>query len=101
MRMSEYMEELLHRLNEIDPDLASDIREEYWYEMAQARGEAKVSRAKAHLQDMMELYDDPTGQDLECPAVENAARDYIDAQNELIRETDPDRYSEMKYMGLL
>lgn len=95
------MEDLLYRINELDPDLAADVREEFWYEIAKAEGEKRVFDAKCHLQDTMALYDDPTGQDMECPAVENAARDYIDAQNQLIRETDPDRYSEMKYMGLL
>ena len=103
--MNEYHEKLIRRIEKLgDDDLAQDVSEELF---KLRRGLALkpylelVERAENSLGEACDLAaEDITGQDGEEYA--NAcARDLIDARDALLREEDPDRYSEMKAMGQL
>lgn len=83
---------LIERIEEIDPDLADEVLET----IRHAESRRSVQDAREHLSDTCALYShDLTGQDGEDEK-NAAASDYIDAQDAHIRDTDPDRWSEMQ-----
>lgn len=89
--------EFLKRLEEIDPDLAAQARRE----IADKETAERVTRARRNLADTIgQFSDDATGQDGEAE-IESAAADYCDAQSDRIKRMDPERWSEMRFCGLL
>ena len=61
----------------------------------------RVESARSALSDACALAaTDDTGQDYERE-VEQAAEDYIAAQDQRLRQRDPDQYEEMRQMGML
>ena len=95
--MNDRDETLIDRIAKFDEDLA----EETARALANAEGRARIGRARANLADAASLAaTDPTGQDFE-DEVDAAARDLIDAENDHIRATDPERYAEMRAFGQL
>ena len=103
--MHNLIEELRNILNNNDPKVLSllDELETQAYSLLYQQMREREQDAKARLQDAMAMHDDdPTGQDLDdCPRVASAVQDYLDSQDQRIKETDPYRYSEMRAMGLL
>ena len=69
--------------------------------IVEAREDDRVLEAKANLEEVIDDYsDDMTGQDGE-EAINQAARDLIDARDNRLRRIDPDAYIERKAMGEL
>lgn len=99
--MTNDIDYLLEEVEQLDPDLAAELRAAHNRAVAIAERGLDVQRAEQNLHDVMREYDDPTGQDLDGPEVEAAARDLIDARDAYLRESDPWRYSEMRAMGQL
>lgn len=61
----------------------------------------RVEAARSALSDACALAaTDDTGQDYEAE-VEQAAADYIAAQDQRLRQRDPEQYEEMRQMGML
>lgn len=86
----------LEKLKEIDPDLYEQALEELSIEDARR----KESDAKGHLNTVSARYDDDlTGQDGERE-IQSAVEGYIDSQNDRIKAEDPERFAEMRAMGL-
>lgn len=100
--------DFLKKLDKLDPELADEAREEIEELQAQHRRDlleqdcnGRIARAKSNLNETIGRFShDMTGQDGEGD-IEASARDYCDAQDEKIKRTDPERYSEMRAMGLL
>ena len=90
--MSAYAESLIARVKTLDPALAEEIAEELFCALSARR----VQDARGHLSSTIGKYSyDMTGQDGE-DEINAAAVGYIDSQDAHIRETDPDRWSEMR-----
>ena len=90
----------MSRINELvariaDDELRDEIRRELRYDAAwQAEEDARNA-----LGETIDMYrEDPEWGER---YIESAADDYIRAQDNRLRVTDPDRYAEQKYMGLL
>lgn len=75
-----------------DPSLAEAIRHDA--EMQEARRE--LAHSEGCFDDLCSEYsDDVTGQDGDADRYWEGARNLIDARDQYLRRTDPDRYSEM------
>lgn len=100
--------DFLKKLDKLDPELAAEARDEledlegqHRRELLKKQCDGRVNRAHRNLSDTInEFAGDMTGQDGE-EEIESAARDYCDAQDEKIKRLDPDRYAELRAMGLL
>ena len=98
------MKNLIDRIADLDPELAEEVEEELEHLRKEARlrpYRERVYRAENNLDEATRwAQEDMTGQDGEEYS-DACARDLIDARDALLREKDPDRYSEMKAMGQL
>lgn len=81
---------------------AEEIAEAVAREFRVDEARDRVLRAEDHLasETARLSYQDPTGQDSE-EYLNDCARDLIDARDEHLRASDPERYAEMKHMGYL
>ncbi len=88
---------LIERISALDPDLAEEAQSA----LIDAETAGNVRKARRNVQDTMDRYAyDATGQDGE-DEINASIEDYCDSQSDRIRRTDPDRWSEMRFMGLV
>lgn len=98
----------LKKLEKLDPELAAEaqaeleeLRTQHHRELLEKDCNDRIRRAKQNLGDTISQFAyDATGQDGEAE-IEAAAQDYCDAQSDKIKRTNPERWSEMRYCGLL
>ncbi len=101
-------DELRNAIAALPEDLAAMVRMELDAEyeriaeldahLTKAVAQARITRAEEELGDWAWVHDDLTGQDADHPGYMEAIQNKLQAEDEYIRDTDPDRYSEMKYM---
>jgi hypothetical protein len=94
-------------LGMIDPEVAQALRSRIDDPDAYVEERVREQMALKRIQDAKEYAcslgdpSDPTGQDMEGPHIDAAWEGYIDAQDDYWKETDPERYAEMKACGQL
>ena len=88
--------DLLARVAEIDPDLAEELEADALWRMRVVQNTKNVEAARERLASTIARFShDMTGQDGEMEA-DAAAADYIRAQDDKIRDEDPERWAEMQ-----
>tara|TARA_R110000787_G_C13194173_1_gene423332 strand:+ start:209 stop:505 length:297 start_codon:yes stop_codon:yes gene_type:complete len=88
--------DLLDRVAAIDPDLADELDSDAMWRMRVIENTKNVAAARERLCDVQREYAyDMTGQDGEMEA-DAAAADYVRAQDDKIRDEDPERWAEMQ-----
>jgi hypothetical protein len=91
----------------VDPEVADALRSRMDDPDAYVEAKVRERMALQRVEDAKEYacslgdYSDPTGQDAEGPHIDAAWAGYIDAQDEYVKETDPERYAEMRAFGQL